>query len=209
MANPEEPTTMFTGIVQAVGRIEERIEHPSGDVSLLVDTATIAAADIAIGDSICVSGVCLTAIEVTPAGFRTDVSAESLARTTLGGLEAGSRVNLETALTSQTRLGGHLVSGHVDGIGQVLARRDDARSVRFEFRAPQTLARYIAEKGSVCIDGTSLTVNGVDGDAFDVNLVPHTLRATTLGALGPGSAVNIEVDQIARYVERLLACRET
>ena len=209
MANPEEPTTMFTGIVQAVGRIEERIEHRSGDVSLLVDTAAIAAADIAVGDSICVSGVCLTAIEVTPAGFRSDVSAESLARTTLGGLEAGSRVNLETALTSQTRLGGHLVSGHVDGIGQVLARWDDARSVRFEFRAPRTLARYIAQKGSVCIDGTSLTVNGVDGDAFDVNLVPHTLRATTLGSLGPGSAVNIEVDQIARYVERLLGYRET
>ena len=200
---------MFTGIVQAVGRIEERIEHRSGDVSLLVDTAAIAAADIAVGDSICVSGVCLTAIEVTPAGFRTDVSAESLARTTLGGLEAGSRVNLETALTSQTRLGGHLVSGHVDGIGQALARWDDARSVRFEFRAPRTLARYIAQKGSVCIDGTSLTVNGVDGDAFDVNLVPHTLRATTLGSLGPGSAVNIEVDQIARYVERLLGYRET
>ena len=209
MANPEEPTTMFTGIVQAVGRIEERIEHRSGDVSLLVDTAAIAAADIAVGDSICVSGVCLTAIEVTPAGLWTDVSAESLARTTLGGLEAGSRVNLETALTSQTRLGGHLVSGHVDGIGQVLARWNDARSVRFEFRAPRTLARYIAQKGSVCIDGTSLTVNGVDGDAFDVNLVPHTLRATTLGSLGPGSAVNIEVDQIARYVERLLGYRET
>ena len=200
---------MFTGIVQAVGRIEERIEHPSGDVSLLVDTAAIPAADIAVGDSICVSGVCLTAIEVTPAGFRTDVSAESLARTTLGNLAAGRRVNLETALTPQTRLGGHLVSGHVDGIGELLARRDDARSVRFEFRAPESLARYIAEKGSVCIDGTSLTVNSVAGAAFDVNIVPHTLRATTLGELLPGSAVNVEVDQIARYVERLLACRET
>lgn len=202
---------MFTGIVQAVGRIDERIEHPSGgeggDVSLVIDSASIPAAAIAIGDSICVSGVCLTAIEVTPAGFRTDVSAESLARTTLGDHEAGSRVNLETALTPETRLGGHLVSGHVDGIGQVLARWDDARSVRFEFRAPGALARYIAEKGSVCIDGTSLTVNGVDGAAFDVNIVPHTLRATTLGELGPGSTVNIEVDQIARYVERLLSWR--
>ena len=200
---------MFTGIVQAVGRIEKRIEYPSGDVSLLVDTATIPAADIVVGDSICVSGVCLTAIEVTPAGFRTDVSAESLARTTLGTLAAGSRVNLETALTPYTRLGGHLVSGHVDGVGQVSARWDDARSVRLEFRAPAALARYIAEKGSVCIDGTSLTVNGVDGAAFDVNIVPHTLQATTLGDLGPGNAVNIEVDQIARYVERLLAGRET
>ncbi len=200
---------MFTGIVQAVGRIEERIEHASGDVSLVIATAAIPAADIAVGDSICVSGVCLTAVEATQTGFRTDVSAESLARTTLRDLAAGSRVNLETALTPDTRLGGHLVSGHVDGIAQVLARWDDARSVRFEFRVPETLAKYIAEKGSVCIDGTSLTVNGVDGSDFDVNIVPHTLAATTLGELGPGSAVNIEADQIARYVERLLSYRET
>ena len=200
---------MFTGIVRTVGRLEERIEHGSGDTSLIVATAAIDTADIAVGDSICVSGVCLTAVEVTPAGFRTDVSAESLARTTLNGLAAGSRVNLETALTPDTRLGGHLVSGHVDGIAEVVARWDDARSVRFEFRVPEALARYIAEKGSVCIDGTSLTVNGVHGAVFDVNIVPHTLAATTLGDLGPGSTVNIEVDQIARYVERLLAYRET
>ena len=199
---------MFTGIVQAVGRIEERAAHPSGDVSLLVDTATIPPTDIAVGDSICVSGVCLTAIEVTPVGFRTDVSAESLGRTTLGELAAGSRVNLEIASTPETRLGGHLVSGHVDGVGELLARWDDARSVRLELRAPEGLARYVAQKGSVCIDGTSLTVNAVDGAAFDVNIVPHTLRATTLGELRPGDAVNIEVDQIARYVERLLAWRE-
>ena len=200
---------MFTGIVQAVGRIEERIEHASGDVSLVIATAAISAADIAVGDSICVSGVCLTAVEATQTGFRTDVSAESLARTTLRDLASGSQVNLESALTPDTRLGGHLVSGHVDGIAQVLARWDDARSVRFEFRVPEALAKYIAEKGSVCIDGTSLTVNGVDGADFDVNIVPHTLTATTLGELGPGSAVNIEVDQIARYVERLLSYRET
>ena len=200
---------MFTGIVQAVGRIEERIEHASGDVSLVIATAAISAADIAVGDSICVSGVCLTAVEATQTGFRTDVSAESLARTTLRDLASGSQVNLESALTPDTRLGGHLVSGHVDGIAQVLARRDDARSVRFELRVPEALAKYIAEKGSVCIDGTSLTVNGVDGADFDVNIVPHTLAATTLGKLGPGSAVNIEVDQIARYVERLLSYRET
>ena len=199
---------MFTGIVQAVGRIDARVEHPSGDVSLVIATAAIDAADIAVGDSICVSGVCLTAVEVTPDGFRTDVSAESMARTTLRDLAAGSRVNLETASTLETRLGGHLVSGHVDGIAQVRARWDDARSVRFELQAPDELARYIAEKGSVCIDGTSLTVNGVDGATFDVNIVPHTLEATTLGELAPGSMVNIEVDQIARYVERLLAYRE-
>ena len=200
---------MFTGIVQAVGRIEDRIEHASGDVSLVIATAAISTANIAVGDSICVSGVCLTAVEATQTGFRTDVSAESLARTTLRDLASGSRVNLETALTPDTRLGGHLVSGHVDAIAQVLARWDDARSVRFEFRVPEALAKYIAEKGSVCIDGTSLTVNGVDGADFDVNIVPHTLAATTLGELGPGSAVNIEADQIARYVERLLSYRET
>jgi len=200
---------MFTGIVQAVGRIEERMEHPSGDVSLVIDTGAVPADGISVGDSICVSGVCLTSVEATRSGFRTDVSAESLARTTLRDLRAGSRVNLETALTPETRLGGHLVSGHVDGVGEVLARWDDARSVRLAFRAPEALARYIAEKGSVCIDGTSLTVNGVDGATFDVNIVPHTLAATTLGALGPRSAVNIEVDQIARYVERLLSFRGT
>ena len=200
---------MFTGIVQATGRIEERIEHGSGDVSLVVATGTIDAAGIAIGDSVCVSGVCLTAVEVTAAGFRTDVSAESLARTTLREIVAGDRVNLETALTPDTRLGGHLVSGHVDGIAEVMARWDDARSVRFEIRVPEGLARYIAGKGSVCVDGTSLTVNGVRGAVFDVNIVPHTLAATTLGDLVPGSTANIEVDQIARYVERLLAYRET
>ena len=200
---------MFTGIVQAVGRIEELIEHPSGDASMVIDSGGIPAGDIAVGDSICVSGVCLTAVEATPSGFRTDVSAESLARTTLRDRHAGSTVNLETALTPDSRLGGHLVSGHVDGIGEVLARWDDARSVRIAFRAPEALARYIAEKGSVCIDGTSLTVNGVDGATFDVNIVPHTLAATTLGELVCGSAVNVEVDQIARYVERLLSCQES
>ena len=200
---------MFTGIVQAVGRIDERKEHASGDVSLTVATGAIDATGIAVGDSICVSGVCLTAVEVTRDGFLTDVSAESLARTTLGDLASGSRVNLETSLTLQTPLGGHLVSGHVDGIARVVARSEDARSVRIGFLAPDALARYIAEKGSVCIDGTSLTVNGVDGSAFDVNIVPHTLGATTLGDLGPGSTVNIEVDPIARYVERLLAYRDT
>ena len=200
---------MFTGIVRTVGRIEERIEHPAGDVSFAVATGAIDPAGISVGDSVCVSGACLTAVEVTPAGFRTDVSAESLARTTLGGLAAGRNVNLETALTASTPLGGHLVSGHVDGVAEVLARRGDARSVRFEIRAPEALARYVAEKGSVCIDGVSLTVNGVSGAVFDVNVVPHTLEATTLGELDPGSMVNLEVDQIARYVERLLAYRGT
>ncbi len=199
---------MFTGIVRTVGRIDERVEHAAGDVSFTVTTAAIDPTGIAVGDSICVSGACLTAVEVTPAGFRADVSAESLARTTLRGFAAGRRVNLETALKPDTPLGGHLVSGHIDGVAEVLARRGDARSVRFEIRAPKALARYVAEKGSVCIDGVSLTVNGVAGAVFDVNIVPHTLEVTTLGELVPGSTVNLEVDQIARYVERLLAYRE-
>ena len=198
---------MFTGIVQTTGRIDERIEYAAGDVSFAVATAAIDPAGIAVGDSVCVSGACLTAVEVTPAGFRADVSAESLARTTLRGFTAGRRVNLETALMPDTPLGGHLVSGHVDGVAEVLARRDDARSVRFEIRAPEALARYVAEKGSVCIDGVSLTVNGVAGTVFDVNIVPHTLEVTTLEELGPGATVNLEVDQVARYVERLLAYR--
>ena len=199
---------MFTGIVRTVGWIDERIEHVAGDVSFAVATAAVDPTGIAVGDSICVSGACLTAVEVTPAGFRADVSAESLARTTLRGFGAGRRVNLETALKPDTPLGGHLVSGHVDGVAEVFARCDDARSVRFEIRMPKALARYVAEKGSVCIDGVSLTVNGVAGAVFDVNIVPHTLEVTTLGELGPGSTVNLEVDQIARYVERLLAYRE-
>ena len=200
---------MFTGIVEATGRIDERIEHPAGDVSFVISSAAIDPNDISIGDSICVSGVCLTAVEVTPPGFRTDVSAQSLARTTLRDLTPGARVNLETALTPDTRLGGHLVSGHVDGVAKVLARHGDARSIRFEIQAPDPLARYIAEKGSVCIDGVSLTVNEVNGAAFNVNIIPHTLEATTLGKIEAGHMVNLEVDQIARYVERLVSYRET
>ncbi len=157
---------MFTGIVRTVGRIDERIEHAAGDVSFAVATAAIDPAGIAVGDSICVSGACLTAVEVTPVGFRTDVSAESLARTMLHGFAAGRRVNLETALKPDTSLGGHLVSGHVDGVAEVLARRGDARSVRFEIRAPEVLARYIAEKGSVCIDGVSLVSGCVKARVF-------------------------------------------
>ena len=199
---------MFTGIVRATGRIDERIEHPAGDVSFVVATGAIDPAGLSVGDSVCVNGACLTAVAVTPPGFRADVSAESLARTTLRGFGVGRRVNLETALTPDTPLGGHLVSGHVDGIAEVLTRRDDARSVRFGIRAPEALACYVAEKGSVCIDGVSLTVNGVSGTVFDVNIVPHTLEVTTLGELGSGSMVNLEVDPIARYVERLLAYRE-
>jgi riboflavin synthase len=194
---------MFTGIIQAVGRIAA-IEAPGGDARLHLDAGGLDMTDVRRGDSIAVNGVCLTAIECDRAGFRADVSGETLARTTLGGLRAGDRVNLEKALMPTSRLGGHLVSGHVDGVGEVRERRAEARSVRLRIEAPAGLAKYIAEKGSICVDGVSLTVNAVQGAAFDLNIVPHTLTATTLDDLGPGRAVNLEVDLIARYLERLL-----
>ncbi|AOV16474.1 riboflavin synthase subunit alpha [Acidihalobacter aeolianus] len=194
---------MFTGIIQAVGSLR-RVEPRGGDARMLIDAAGLDLAGAALGDSIAVNGVCLTAVAFEGGAFAADVSAESLSRTTLGGLAAGSPVNLELAMTPTTRLGGHLVSGHVDGVGEIVARRADGRSVRFEIRAPDRLARYIAEKGSICLDGISLTVNGVDGALFDINIVPHTLDMTTLGQARVGQAVNLEVDVIARYLERLL-----
>jgi riboflavin synthase len=194
---------MFTGIIQAVGKIVH-LEKVSGDVRLRIDTGTLDMRDVQNGDSVAVSGVCLTAIEHDASGFSADVSGETLARTTLAGLRPGTRMNLEKALTPSSRLGGHLVSGHVDGVGEVIERNVEARSVRFRVQAPAALARYIATKGSICLDGVSLTVNAVDGRQFDLNIVPHTLQATTLGEVQPGSRVNLEVDLIARYLERLL-----
>jgi riboflavin synthase len=194
---------MFTGIIQAVGKIAA-IEPKGGDVRLRIDAGGLGMGDVGLGDSVAVSGVCLTAIDCAPAGFAADVSGETLARTTLGSLRAGDRVNLEKALTPSSRLGGHLVSGHVDGIGEVLARASEARSVRLRLRAPAELAKYIATKGSICVDGVSLTVNAVQGAEFELNIVPHTLTATTLDAAVPGYRVNLEVDLIARYLERLL-----
>lgn len=194
---------MFTGIIQALGYIAAR-ELQGGDLTLDVRTASEAPPALELGESIAVNGVCLTATAVTPQGFRADVSAETLSRTLLGELEVGAAVNLERSLLPTTRLGGHLVSGHVDGIGEVVARRQDARSVRFEFRAPALLARFIAEKGSIAIDGTSLTVNGVRGAEFDVNIVPHTLAHTIMARYREGTRVHLEVDLVARYLERLL-----
>jgi len=194
---------MFTGIIQAVGKIAA-IEARGGDVRLRVEAGGLDLRDVVLGDSIAVSGVCLTAVECLAAGFVADVSGETLARTTLGGLRAGDAVNLEKALTPSSRLGGHLVSGHVDGVGEVLTRTAEARSVRFRLRAPAGLAKYIAEKGSICVDGVSLTVNRVQGAEFELNIVPHTLSATTLDGFQPGRRVNLEVDLIARYLERLL-----
>ncbi len=195
---------MFTGIIQTVGRVV-RLEPRGGDVRLAVDTAGLDLTDVQPGDSIAVSGVCLTAVALEPHGFAADVSNETLSLTTLGQLKAGDPVNLEKALRLADRLGGHLVSGHVDGVGKVVAITPDGRSQRWTFELPAALARYIAAKGSVCIDGTSLTVNEVVGSRFGVNLIPHTVAHTAFHARRVGDAVNIEVDVIARYVERLLS----
>ena len=194
---------MFTGIIEAVGKVAE-LQQCGGDVRLRVLTGKMDLADVALGDSIAVNGVCLTAVELPGDGFVADVSRETLSLTSLGRLKSGSRVNLEKALTLATRLGGHLVSGHVDGLGTVIERHDDARSVRFTIEAPQELARYIAHKGSISVDGTSLTVNAVDGQRFELNIVPHTLQETIMDSYAAGQRVNLEVDLVARHLERLL-----
>jgi riboflavin synthase len=194
---------MFTGIIESVGRIEGR-ESRGGDIRLRVFCVEMDMRDVDVGDSIAVNGVCLTAVAVGRQAFSADVSAETLARSLLGELPVGGRVNLEKALTLATRLGGHLVSGHVDGVGRVVSRSDDARSLRLVIRAPRELARYLAAKGSICVDGTSLTVNEVAGSDFGVNIVPHTVDHTVIGDYRPGTGVHLEVDLIARYLERLL-----
>lgn len=199
---------MFTGIIQAVGRIR-RMTPVGGDRRIAIAAPNFGLADVATGDSISVNGCCLTAVHLDGDVFEADVSVETLERTTLGALTEGSRVNLEKALTLSTPLGGHLVSGHVDGVGEVAERRPDGRSERWRFRAPSSLARYIAEKGSICVDGISLTVNAVDGADFEVNIVPHTSAVTTLGERTPGARVNLEVDLLARYLERLLTAEDS
>jgi len=197
---------MFTGIIQATGRIRAR-RGGGGDVRLEIRSDGLEFSAVGAGDSIAVNGVCLTAIELGPDWFAADCSVETLNLTTLGGLDDRARLNLEKALVAGQPLGGHLVSGHVDGIGRCVSRRADARSVRFEFELPRELVRYVARKGSICIDGVSLTVNDVSGDRFGVNIVPHTLAATNIGDVVPGTTVNIEVDVIARYLEQLLRDR--
>lgn len=174
------------------------------DMVLGIECGKMSMEPVQLGDSIAVNGVCLTVVRKNNSGFEADVSGESLARTTLGELQDNSRVNLEQALTPTTHLGGHIVSGHVDGVGEVVQRRSDGRSERFRFKTPQNLAKYIAEKGSICIDGISLTVNEVDNNEFAVNIVPHTLKETTMGDFQVGRKVNLEVDIIARYLERLI-----
>jgi riboflavin synthase len=193
---------MFTGIVQAIGEVRA-ITPRNGDVELLIATANLGLEGVAIGDSISVSGCCLTVTRLTADSFAADASLETLQVTTLGSWRPGQRVNLEKALRAGDPLGGHYVTGHVDGIAAVVGSASDARSLRVEFEVPAPLARYIARKGSVCIDGVSLTVNDVAQRRFGVNLIPHTLAVTTLGACRPGTQVNLEVDIIARYLERM------
>lgn len=194
---------MFTGIILAIGEITA-IQAKGGDCRLTIATGKLSLADAQLGDSIAVNGVCLTAVALARDSFSADVSNETLSRTTLRTAKPGTPVNLELALTPSTRLGGHIVSGHVDGVGTLIERQADGRSFRFTFKAPDNLAKYIAEKGSICINGISLTVNSVAGAQFSVNIVPHTLQETTLGDMQVGGEVNLEVDLLARYLERLL-----
>lgn len=194
---------MFTGIIQAVGKLVAS-ENSSGDKKLRIHTATLDLSDVILGDSIATNGVCLTVIDLPGDGFWADVSVETLDYTTLGNLKNGSHVNLEKALRASDRLGGHIVSGHVDGVGEIVSIHSDARSIRYRMRAPKELAKYIAHKGSVCVDGVSLTVNKVEGAEFELNIVPHTQQKTLFGEYKTGTRVNLEVDVIARYLERLL-----
>jgi riboflavin synthase len=195
---------MFTGIVQSIGQVRA-VAPRGGDVELLIGAPGLDLKSVAIGDSISCSGCCLTVTRLEGDAFAADASIETLDVTTLGQWRVGQRINLEKALCAGQPLGGHYVTGHVDGIAGVVDRLNDARSIRVQFEAPSQLARYIARKGSVCIDGVSLTVNDVAGPRFSVNLIPHTLEATTLHEYLTGTRVNLEVDIIARYLERLNA----
>ena len=195
---------MFTGIIEGVGRLAAR-EPRGGDVRLVVDTGTLPFEAVQLGESIAVNGVCLTVVAFDAASFQADVSNETLTLTTLGGLSDGAALNLERAMRPDDRLGGHLVSGHVDGVGRVERIEPDARAQRWRFTAPPTVLRYVAMKGSICVDGVSLTVNGVDDAGFEVALVPHTVEHTRFSSTGVGDPVNLEVDLIARYVERLMS----
>ncbi|MER3546948.1 MAG: riboflavin synthase [Rhodanobacteraceae bacterium] len=198
---------MFTGIVQCTGTLA-RSESRGGDLRLSIDASALDFSDVAIGDSIAVSGCCLTVVEREGANLAFDVSSETLSLTTLGRLRAGDMVNLEKALRLSNRLGGHLVSGHVDGIARIVSVEPDGRSQRWRIETPHELARYIAARGSVCLDGVSLTVNQVDSTRFSVNLIPHTIEVTSFSRRKPGDALNLEVDMMARYVERLLEAQK-
>jgi riboflavin synthase len=197
---------MFTGIIIATGRVVS-IEETGGDLELQIDAGALEAR-LGIGDSVSVQGVCLTVTRLEDARFCADVSRETIAKTTLGTLGRGSRVNLEPSLRAGDALGGHMVSGHVDAVGRLTEAQQDGRSWRMEFELPAALMRFVASKGSICINGVSLTVNQVGGRRFDVNIIPHTREVTTLGELVIDAGVNIEIDVIARYLERLMAKSE-
>jgi riboflavin synthase len=194
---------MFTGIIKARGTIQA-MDRRGGDVRLTVRSDGLPWGDYEVGESIAVNGVCLTAVALHDDGFDTDVSVETLDVTALGGLAVGSEVNLEPAISLGERLGGHLVSGHVDCTGKVVSRKADARSIRLAIEIPKEYARYVAKKGSVCVDGVSLTVNEVSGGTFELNIIPHTAEVTIIDDYAPGAVVNVEVDLLARYLERLL-----
>jgi riboflavin synthase len=199
---------MFTGIILGLGRVAS-VQQRGGDLELLIEANGLDVARIAIGDSVSVQGVCLTVTRKQDTGFFADVSRETMAKTTLGNLRAGTRVNLEPSLRAGDALGGHLVSGHVDAVAKLCRIEQDARSWRMEFELPAALTRFVASKGSICVNGVSLTVNKVDGRIFDVNIIPHTHEVTTLGALKLGDEVNIEIDVVARYLERLMTKADT
>jgi riboflavin synthase len=203
----EKESLMFTGLIEGVGHVLA-LEPCGGDMRLRIGVGTLPFDGVSLGESIAISGVCLTVVEFDADSFAADASTETLALTTLGALSVGHAVNLERAMRPTDRLGGHLVSGHVDGLGRVLSVHDDARAQRWRFAAPATLLKYIAVKGSICVDGVSLTVNAVDGEGFEVALIPHTVSHTAFSTTKVGDAVNLEVDLVARYVERLLAARE-
>lgn len=193
---------MFTGIIQALGKIS-RIDCGADSARIEIAAGGLDLGDVSLGDSIAVSGPCLTVVEFDKNSFAVDVSTETLERTTLGGKRVGTPVNLEKALRLSDRLGGHLVSGHVDGVGRVIERTEVEAYVRFRIDGPRPLAKYLAEKGSVSVDGVSLTVNAVSGTGFELMIIPHTLQETTLGSLASGDPVNLEIDLVARYLERL------
>ncbi len=195
---------MFTGIIKATGTISG-MERRGGDVRLSVQSGNMPFLDYEVGESISVNGVCLTAVALREDGFDTDVSVETLDVTGLGNLGVGDAVNLEPSLALGDRLGGHLVSGHVDCTGRITRRDSDARSIRLDIDIPKEFARYVAKKGSVTVDGVSLTINEVSGNTFEVNIIPHTAEATIIGRYAVGTIVNVEVDVLARYLERLLA----
>jgi riboflavin synthase len=198
---------MFTGIILATGRVTA-IAQKGGDLELGIDASGLDVGRISLGDSVCVQGVCLTVTRKEGVHFYADVSLETLSKTTFGVLALGSKVNLEPSLRAGDALGGHMVSGHVDAVGKLVRAEADARSWRFEFELPPLLMRFVAPKGSICINGVSLTVNEVEGHRFDVNIIPHTHEVTTLGELRVNDGVNIEIDVVARYLARLMTKTE-